>query len=280
MADRTKIHPLGPGTLTLDGVDVGYVSQVKAAFSFKEIAAMTAAYGDTPLDIFHISTHIKFTVLFDEISMTQYAKAIQAAQRNVSSSLENVSAGRFAGVRQTAMAMVFTPTDASIASLYAFKAWRVIPTNNRDFDFGIDKQQSLNVEFTCLIDESKTDGYKLCIFGDTTVVADAVAPTATFSPADDATGVIVAVAPTVTFNKAMDPSTLNGNNIVLVPAADAGVQVPVAGTVTYNAAGTIATITPTSSLSAATAYNIIVTSGCKSASGIAFAGTKQSFTTA
>ncbi len=280
MGDRTKIHILGPGRLQLDGVDAGYVSNAKLTLTNEQVAAMTAAYGKTPLDIFNIGTESKFAVLLDEINMTQYAKTIQGAQRNVSGSDENISVGKFAGTRLTSMLLTFIPIDSSISAALSLTIWRVIPTGNRDVDFGIDKQQSLAVEFEGLIDESKADGYKLLAFGNISVVTDAVAPTAVFSPADDDTGVLITVAPTITFNKAMDPATLNGANIMMFTALDSEAQTPVTGTVSYNAAGTVATFTPTSSLSGTTAYNLIVTSGAKSASGIAYAGKKISFTTA
>ncbi len=277
--DKNNIHLLGPGNLYLDGVDAGYVSNAKLTLTNEQVAAMTAAHGKVPLDIFNIGTEAKFAVLLDEISMTQYAKTIQGAKRNVDGGDENISVGSFAGERQVSMLLTFIPLDSSIAAALSLSIWRVVPTGNRDIDFGIDKQQSLAVEFEALIDESKANGYKLLVFGNIAVVADNVAPTAVFSPLDLATGVALDVAPTVTFNKAMDPATLNRDNISIWPADDAAAVAPIAAVVSYNAAATVATITPASNLITGTAYNIVVTSACKSASGVRYAGEKTVFTT-
>ncbi len=277
--DHTKVHLLGPGTFSIDGVDVGYISQAKLSITTEEVDALTDSYGTTPIDKFHIGQKVKFAVMFNEISMTQYAKAIQGGTRNVSGSDENVSGGKFAGVKETSKVILFVPRDPAVATAFSFKAWRAVPTGNRDVDFGIKQQQDLAVEFDCMVDESKADGMKIYVFGNVGVVTDSVAATATYSPADDATGVAVAVAPTITFNKAMDPASVNGDTIMMFAALDVGAQAKVAGTVTLDAAGLVATFTPTSVLSGTTAYNIIATSGLKSASGIAFAGAKTSFTT-
>jgi hypothetical protein len=85
----------------------------------------------------------------------------------------------------------------------------------------------------------------------------------------------------VTFNEAMDGSTINTNTIELRTAANALVP----ATVSYNAASFAATLTPSSTLSASTAYTVIVKGGAadprvKDAAGNALASTSSwSFTT-
>lgn len=276
MADNTAIHLLGPGTLTLDGTDVGYVSEASLALTFTEVEALVAAYGDTPVDTFRIAEKAQFKVIFNEIGFQNYQKAIQGATRNTSGSNEDISLGAYAGVRQTSMELVWTPIASEISTTHALKIWRVVPTGDRTIDFGIESPQGLEATFKAQIDASKTDGEKLLRFGNVSVSADTSAPTISSVNLD--TG--VATAKTVTFNEALNPSTVNSNTVVVMLATDSGTQTPVAGTVSLNAAGTVVTYTPSSSLSSATAYNIILTPGIKNASNIAFGGEKRSFTTA
>ena len=79
------------------------------------------------------------------------------------------------------------------------------------------------------------------------------------TPASGSTGNPVSVAPTATFSQAVTPSTVS---FTLKDSANN----PVAGTVSFNAADTVATFTPTSSLAASTTYTATV-SGAQNSSG-------------
>ncbi len=276
MADRTKMYLLGPGTLALDSVDVGYVSQAKLSITSKLVEAKTSAYGDGVLDTFDVGAVVKLTVMFDELAFANYVKAITAATRNTSGSDENMSMGRFVGGRQTSMLLDFVPRSSAISTLLALKAWRVVPSGNRDLDLGIDKTQSLNVEFTFLIDESKTDNEKYFRFGNVSVSADTTAPTlSSIAPTDGQT--LAAPATIVlTFNEALNPATVNGGNITVYNYTDESL---VAGTLSLNAAGTVVTFTPTVTLSGSKVYITSVSPGLLNASNIAFGGDVYKFTT-
>jgi hypothetical protein len=103
---------------------------------------------------------------------------------------------------------------------------------------------------------------------------DTTAPTvSSTNPLNGATGEAVI---TVSFSEAMTASSISATTFTLTgPGATA-----VAGTVSYNASTYIATFTPTSALSAATAYTATVTSGVKDVAGNALASNHAwSFTT-
>jgi methionine-rich copper-binding protein CopC len=106
-----------------------------------------------------------------------------------------------------------------------------------------------------------------------TTIADTTAPTVTVtSPLNLATGVAVSSTITVTFNEDMDPTTLNGTLTNFTVKTTAG-SIPVAGTVSYNAATRVATFTPTANLAAgSTNYTVTVTSGAKDLAGNGLAG--------
>ena len=79
------------------------------------------------------------------------------------------------------------------------------------------------------------------------------------TPASGATGIAVSVAPTATFSQAVTPSTAS------FTVVDSGGNT-VAGSVSFNAADTVATFTPTNPLGAGVTYTATV-SGAQNASG-------------
>lgn len=96
-------------------------------------------------------------------------------------------------------------------------------------------------------------------------VADITPPTiSSVVPANSATGVVVTTTVAWTFNEAMLSSEVISDHFFLI-ADVAGTAV--AGTLSLNAAKTIVTFTPASSLTALTAYRAIVTTGAKDLAG-------------
>ncbi len=117
----------------------------------------------------------------------------------------------------------------------------------------------------------------------TTAASDTTPPTVTAtSPASGATGVATTAAVTATFSEAMDPATIGTSTFEL--RNPAGSLVPAA--VTYNATSRVATLSPNSSLAAATTYTVTIKGGAtdprvKDLAGNALATAKTwSFTTA
>src|SRR5687767_13948955 len=84
------------------------------------------------------------------------------------------------------------------------------------------------------------------------------------TPSPGATGVAVNTTVQITFSEAMDPATITTTNIFLRNAAT-GALVP--ATVTYNAATSVATLTPSSPLSGTTSYITTITTGVRDLAG-------------
>ena len=108
---------------------------------------------------------------------------------------------------------------------------------------------------------------------------DVTAPTIQSTlPAAAATGVAVGATFAWTFSEAILPSSVTPSNFFLF-ADVAGTMV--AGTLSQNAAGTVITFTPTSNLSAATAYRAVATTDVADLSNNKLAATDvRKFTTA
>ena len=113
----------------------------------------------------------------------------------------------------------------------------------------------------------------------TTLTPDVVAPqVSSVVPANLAVSVPTNTTVRVTFNEPMDATTITTSTIVL---RNTGTMATVTGTVSYDAATRVATLTPAGPLSNATNYTVNVTTGVKDASGNALAAQFNStFTTA
>jgi hypothetical protein len=95
--------------------------------------------------------------------------------------------------------------------------------------------------------------------------AGATPPTVTaVTPSSGSTGNPVSAAPTATFSQPVTPATVS-----FTLTGPGGSAVP--GSVTFNGANTVATFTPSSSLTASTAYTATV-SGAQNSSGVAMTG--------
>jgi len=108
----------------------------------------------------------------------------------------------------------------------------------------------------------------------TGATADATAPTVSSTdPADTATGVVVNRSITAAFSEAIDPATITALSFTLKQGAT-----PVSGSVT--SMGSVASLDPTSNLTASTLYTATITTAAKDLAGNALAVSKTwSFTT-
>jgi O-glycosyl hydrolase len=87
------------------------------------------------------------------------------------------------------------------------------------------------------------------------------------TPTNTSTGIAITSAVTATFSEPMNASTITGSTFTLVPQGGSAV----AATVSYNASGNVATLTPTASLVNGTMYTATITTGVMSSSGSALA---------
>lgn len=113
----------------------------------------------------------------------------------------------------------------------------------------------------------------------TPAAADTTAPTVSSTvPAANATSIAVSANVVITFSEAMDKVSTNLREILLY-ADVAGTLI--ASTLTWDATGTIATLDPTSNLSAATVYRLVITTNVRDLAGNPMAAPViQKFTTA
>ncbi len=102
-------------------------------------------------------------------------------------------------------------------------------------------------------------------FNWTFITADIVPPFVnSITPTPGQTNVAITTAVNIQFSETMDASTINSTNITVKNTATSAL---VAGTVTYSAANSIGTFTPTAPLSNGTQYTVTVTTGVKDLAG-------------
>ena len=103
---------------------------------------------------------------------------------------------------------------------------------------------------------------------------DAIAPTVTsVSPPDLSTNVCLQKTISATFSKAMNPATINTGTFTLQTSGPP-LGAPLGGTVTYDVASMVATLSPTNPLVSGTNYTVTVTTGAKDLAGNALAANK------
>ena len=282
-AAQIGIHLLGPGGLTIDGVESGHVLKASLKIPSASVPGLTGRYGDSSVAEFSSPQNPMFEVEFAQDDLALYARAMMDATRSTSGADEVLGVGKTAGFRITPRELIFTPFASEIATSRILKMFKCVPMGEPELVMGL-AQQVLKATFKVLVDESQAEGEKFLKWGTTSVSADTSAPTISSQlVADGATAQTVSVAQTFTMDAQLDESTVTGENgeanAFIIAATETSTAVPVAATVTYDNTLFKITITPTSSLGAATQYNVMLTTGIKDAAGNRFAGYKMDFTT-
>ncbi len=102
----------------------------------------------------------------------------------------------------------------------------------------------------------------------TTQELDTTAPTVTLvNPAEDSSGVCINKTVNATFSESMAPSSLTSNTLTLAPSSS--LNTPVAAVITYDAQTRIASINPSTNLTALTVYTATVLGGSQGAKDLA-----------
>ena len=283
MASQTKdeVYLIGPSQITIGGVNVGYTEDASLELEVTDVQANVAKYGDTPLKVWHLATKARLKFTIHQINYEIYAKVFQGSTHLTDGSNDALAFGKVAGVALTGEEVILTPEQsATLGDIGKLILWKCVPREARAINWN-KEHQMVEVTLEALVQEGKNDGERLGRFGNASVAADTSAPTVSLAdPADDSAAHPVGDPIAITWDGSMNTGTLTADNVVLFTAAEASVQTPVAGSITYVESTKIMTFTPSANLSAATEYEFIMTTGIEDISGNAFAGAKYSFTTA
>jgi len=285
--DVDAVKLMGPCKVTIGGVDVGHVGEegVTASIAGTVVEAKVAKYGDLPVGAWMNGQRVEVEFMLTQTDKDAMALALPLATKVVDGGDTKLTFGRIAGTRITAAELKLTPEKPGNTPDNDLTMPKAVPIGDFQAVYVGSDFTKWSCKFLVLANEATgADGSYGFTFGDTTISADAVAPTCGSTvPVDDATA--ISVDTTVVFNMSeeLDPSTVNVDSVLLLEdPAGAGGGVVREGTVVLTNAGasTYITFTPATSLSAATLYSAVLTKAIKDKAGNAHGGTVNNFTTA
>lgn len=244
--DITKIQLLGPATISVGGVDVGHTDEkgLTAKIATEFAKAFAGKYGRvTPVEHYIAGQGIEVEFMLVQTVFTNLDDVLPGATVVTSGGNSKLTFGKISGTKQTSVALVIAPILAGNAPTYNLTIPAAVPVGEFNLVYAGDGVQVWACKFMALINEaSGADGSYLCTFGDTSITADAVAPTvSSVVPADGATGVATTGSVTWTMSENIDPNTVNAGSVLLFKDDPAGTGLTqIAVTVTMPAANQIA----------------------------------------
>lgn len=262
----------GPVLVTFGTTDLGFTREgVEATIEGEWNPVQVDEYGEGWIDAMRNVEGITVTMRLAEHDIDKLKLLIPGSTKSTSGADVKLAWGKSAGYRASddALALrlhpIFFVTGASDKSrdLVLHKA---IIDSPPTFTYETAEVRVYEVTFRGLIDPARVQGDQLFSIGVETVSLDVTPPTvSSFVPADAATGVAVGASIVVTFSEDMDATAVvDQGNVVLHD--DTGATVAI-GTPTYDSGTFKLTVTPTSSMAAATKHFFTVTQGHKDVAG-------------
>lgn len=170
MANLNNLYVAGGSLVTLGGVDLGHTvdgAEIEIERDLTEVK--TDLYGSTPVDFVVAGQSAKIKLKLAEIVPNTLAYAIPETDWDIGSASEHIHFGTKAGysLRSDALQLVITPQGSNTDGKKTITFFKAVSTGNVKFAYKIDEQSVFEVEFTALVDESRsaTDGRLLGRFG-------------------------------------------------------------------------------------------------------------------
>lgn len=269
--DVSKIILPGASAVSIGGTDVGFTDEsgVKITVSTKKAEAKVALYGDTPVSDFIVSQNVKAEFILSQTDWASLALVLPGCTKVTSGANSRVDFGVYAGTRTTGVAVVFAPVATAYATVNKFTIFNAALDSEPEIVYSGDENgiQKWKVIVKGMIDTTKSNGQLLASYGDTSISADAVAPTVSaVTPLDAATGVATSTTVVLTFSKDLLLSSVT-TDTVIVFRDNTSTKVSGAVGLVNNGASTQVTFTPGSALTALAKY-LVVVNGVKSLAGV------------
>lgn len=283
--DKTKIVMMGPCNVVVAGVNVGHTgaSGAKVAGSTTFVEAMVGQYGQSVVDVFENGQRFEVEFSLAQTEFATLAACLPGATQFVDGADRKLGFGKTAGQKVTAVTFKLTALNAANTPLYDFTAMAV-PIGDFEIPYSGEATNEWTCKFLCVVDETAAEGRWLAEVGDVSITADVAAPTmSAILPLDDEAAASRATTIVATFSENLDPTTVHADSFfVLEDPLGAGETVKVAGAapvLVNNGASTTITFTPGSTLSALTAFAVVITGAIKDLAGNAFVQRQTNFTT-
>jgi hypothetical protein len=268
------------GTNTASSVDYNTLSRIATltpAANLPAGARCTATVSTGAQDTKGIALPVNFTWAFVTGSSSDTTRPVVTQQ---------VPAQSAVAATNTQLSVTFseemTPSSLNAASLSLQKSSDSTPVlgtvsyavGARTATFTPTNPLANNTAFTATVSTAATDlagnamlAPKVWTFS-TAEALDTTAPTVTLvNPINDSTGVCINKTVNATFSESMAPLSLTTNTLTLAPSGN--LNTPVTAVITYDALTRIASINPSTNLTASTAYTATVLSGSQGAKDLA-----------
>lgn len=167
MADATNLQ-MGVCSVSIGGTDIGHtVGGVEVTYEPEWQDVTVDKFGNTPVEKKLVGEHLKVKVPLAEYTLDNLHKAI------INSTLAGSGNGRMTvgsvsgkSALDNAVQLVLHPQDAGVSRAYDVVLYKAVPISEVVLSHKVDETKVIEVEFEALIDESKTDGNYLGLFGD------------------------------------------------------------------------------------------------------------------
>ena len=257
-----EVFPLGPCTVAVNGNDLGHTDEsgVKLTLKATIVQTMVSAYGKVATNGFLNGQQAEADFVIMQTDMTILAAAFPGATpvTNAGGS-SKLTFGLYAATKIPTVTLTLTP----LQTLSPISNFTMIAYPAGDFEpvYEGGKWAGYKCKFVGVVNESgASNGSFVGQFGDSTITADATAPSVSgVVPANAATGVATSATVIATITKALQGSTVNTSTVTLVQDPT-GTPVEVVGSVALvnNGASTTVTFTPTSALTASKSYVFVM----------------------
>lgn len=167
MADATKVQ-MGVCSVTLDGNDIGHTKGgVEIAYEPVLKDVTVDLYGETPVEKKLIGEKLTAKIPFAEYTIANLNKAMPhttlAGAGNARATVGSQS-GKSAIAK--AVQLVIHPIAAGASRAYDVVMYKAYQSGKIALHHKIDEEKIVMVEYQALIDETKSDGNYLGLFGD------------------------------------------------------------------------------------------------------------------
>lgn len=160
---------LGPCSVSFNGTDLGHTKGgVTVEYSPEYHDITVDKYGETVVEKVVVGESLKATVPLAEATQSILENAIPAG---TAESADKLTVGKDAGERmgQYAAELVLHPLaneEADLSEDVVF--YKALVSEPIEYTFGNDDERIIEVVFEAIADESKADGNRLGLFGDST----------------------------------------------------------------------------------------------------------------
>jgi len=163
MADISKLTVAAGSTVTFGGVDLGHtVDGVEIEVERELVEVKTDLYGNTPVDYVLVGQHLTVRLRLAEITPGILSYLVPESDYDAGSADDQLHFGANAGysLRGDALELIITPQGNNSDGNLTLTLFKAISNANVSFAYKIDEQSVFDVEFTALVDESRsaTDG--------------------------------------------------------------------------------------------------------------------------